>query len=578
MPAYKGDRRVYLPVTESILRALYQLTNGHPAGFHTFNIFVHTATSILVMFLLLQLGLKQNGALFTGLLFLIHPIHVESVAWVSGLKDPLAAFWLFLALLIYTDNQRSRKQQISLSFGCFFIACLCKGTSIVFLPLAFIIDRYQGKRSIKQSFSYLALHTLLALASVSFTMIVASKNAVIKELSPTSPVNFYTMVDTIRLYLINLVYPLELNARYIPDTIESWNDWRFIGSSVLLIVLIGVSIRLRKQLPAALLFFGWFIGSLAPVLNIVPISTQMADRYLYLSVFAFGMLLVALANWGQERFSSLKKKYVKAIGILVIAIYGLIAFMRVDVWKSDLALWHDSLQKTPNNPIAMNNWGNALSEDGKLKEAAKVYKRLTEIAPWKENAWNNLGRTYVVRYYDAINDNPSAADPRELEWARQALEKAVELDPLYAKAYNNLALAYWGLAVQYNDTAKLNQAAAAFRKSIEIDPTTLRLGKTSPSSTSATASSKTLAIAWVIEYWGCYGPAVVFLLYDCCHDLGAAACGPSSDWHWRRVSSYFCSDDCWCSELPCCPYGVLAGHLCTQVQKPAAAFARLHIV
>lgn len=456
-PALRGERPDYLPVLESVYRFIGQLFGTSAGAFHSIIILVHLAATLAFFWLSLVLGFSETVAFIAAALFLVHPLHVESVAWVSGLKDPLSSLFLFSALSLYLTSDL-RNKRYWWSIPCFVLALASKGTTLVFIPLALISDRWLRKRSVRQSVVALIPHSLLAVGAAWMTMRVAGANHVIKtSLGDTPLVTFLTMTEVVALYVRNLFIPLNLSNHYKPIPIESVFNFRFLWSACLLTSMGFVAIRFRKRAPVILFGLTWFVLALLPVLNFVPISLQMADRYLYVALAGFAWSVA----WGIEKIQPSKLQWAVAAAVLIV--YGVMAEQRVQVWRSDVALWGDAARKAPHDTISWNNYGKALADSEQINEAEKVFLYLSHIAPWKAAGWNNLGRMRFLQYR-------KGGDPQVAITSEQAIRRALEVDPTYTFALNNLGLLYWERGLREKQKALLDQALDQFQQALKIDP------------------------------------------------------------------------------------------------------------
>ena len=335
----------------------YQLWGLDPAGYHFGNILLHAINGLLVYRLLLKLELPAFPALFGAALFVLHPVQVESVAWVSERKNVLAALFFLLSLLSYIDyregdTSRVRNYLISLTF--FVSALLTKSVAVVFPFIIVCYDYcyYRKTNSLKLADKLPFL--LLALATAILAVLSQHKMAGI-EISDypggTLLGALWTMIPVFLSYLKDLVYPLDLSPYYMVQIRKS-ADAVVVLAATVLICLGAVAVMSIRRRPQLLFFISIFILSLLPVMQIIPLlATLKNDRYLYFPMIgaagAAGMLLTVL----MQRSTRLRNAAV-AVAIAVCAFLGSAAYYQSLIWKDNITLWKSALEQNPDNMLA----------------------------------------------------------------------------------------------------------------------------------------------------------------------------------------------------------------------------------
>ncbi len=456
--ALAGDHPRYLPFLESIYRVLYQWFGATPEVFHGLSLLTHFLASLLFFYLVSSLGFGTYVAGGASFLFALHPLHVESVAWVSGLKDPLSTVFLFSGFLLLLRSRSPWK--FFLSALALQLALWSKGTSVVFLPLALLLLWWKQGQVRKEDLFRLLPHLLLTLVSIWLTVKVATANAVVKPfLEGKATVTFLTMLEVLAQYFSKLVMPVGLNAHYKPIPVESALSGDFVAAVGMIALGVLFVLAIHPKRRGAIFLAFWFGICLLPVSNLVPISMQMADRYLYVALGAYGIFLFSLI----ERLP-LGPRLHRTLGVVLLLLYGILAIERVGVWESDRSLWKDAATQASHDTISWNNYGIALAEEGELGEAEMVFNHLVRMAPWKPQAWNNLGRVDLLQFHRHRN-------LARLEHAEEALLTALTRRPSYAAAHNNLGLVWWEKGLLAGKREKLEEAEKAFAQALFHDPT-----------------------------------------------------------------------------------------------------------
>jgi len=439
----------YHPVTVLLLAVEYLFFGMDATGYHILHLLLHLVNVLLVYLVAGQLSRKPEVALVAALLFGIHPLHVESVAWLSGLKDLLfTAFFLGSWIVYLKFLAGSKGKYYFLSLLLFLLSLLSKPMAVT-LPVVLLLTDFFLER--KMSRSVWIEKVPYFLFSVVFGLLAISTQKTSGNLS----VPDFTLPQQLSLasygfisYLIKLVLPFKLSAFYPYPEIHRdafpavWYAFPVLLSALALLALY----TLRKT---KLIFFGsaFFMVNLFLVLQWLPVGKAiMADRYSYLPS-------VALFFLAAEGLYLLWLKNFKWMAILFLGfftlLFSLFTFQRSEVWKSDFTLWNDVMSKYENVPVAFLNRGIANAKSGRLKEALEDLSRAIQLDPEYSKAWFNRGNMHF-----RINLP---------EKALEDFSKAIELNPGYGQAYYNRGNLYSGLA-------EYGKAIADYSKAIELDP------------------------------------------------------------------------------------------------------------
>ncbi len=476
----------------------YAFWERRPAGYHLTNMLLHILCTLLLYRLLHRiLGRGDPGAatipaaLAAGL-FAIHPVQVETVAWVSERKNLLGMILLlatFLAWLRATDGRFRMGWWVA--FLALFAASMLSKAQAVFLPpLLFLYDWIErtdterGRLSLQRRF--LLLVPAVALVGVmSWATILAQQVHDVNRLTYDRLGAVATAPTLILGYVRDLLLPMNRAVFFTPPVHRApWLPVPLIAWA-LVIAWVAWAIARRRAHPHGSFFSLWFLGALVPVLNFVPIPVLAADRYQYWAAPG----LFALAGLGAVRaWSRLGTGHRKAATWMGIAISGLLAantVARVPVWRDSLTLWADGIRKAPQSHVVMNNLGIAYYDLDRLDEAESWFRASIAINPLWSNPQANLGLVLVKKGFVAdgirrieqsLGDRPedmgilATAYAEEGRWqaAYPLLRRAIAARPRDASLYVSMGNYHF---------AKGNEpeAMAAYGKAMDIAPEDARV-------------------------------------------------------------------------------------------------------
>lgn len=467
------------PITMISHAVDYKLFGVNPAGHHLTSILIHSINSSLVFILswkLMTLSLLrvegsekpwcENGqkssiivaALTTGLLFGIHPLHVESVAWAAERKDLLCALFFLLSLLSYLRYTRGGRGWLfyALSLLAFIAALLSKPMAVTLPVLLIIADiyplrRWQGIRSVVlvEKLPFVLLSALSSIIAIS----TQSAGGAIGSLENYSILTRILIAARAYIfYLVKMVLPTGLAPYYPHQATVSLAGAPFLASLTLCIVITVLSFLLYKKYRMVAAAWAAYFIMLFPVSGIVQIGAQSAaDRYTYLPSIAPFLLVGIVAGIVLKR---LFKGRVLPAGITALVVISVIfaplTIKQISVWQNSITLWSHEIALYPDNvPIAYTNRGIALGGLGKIDDATADFSRAIEIMPNHVLAYYNRAKAYSMqrRYNDAVTD----------------LTIAIRLNSSYAGAYFNRGAAYANLG-------KYPEAITDFKRVISLEP------------------------------------------------------------------------------------------------------------
>lgn len=439
------------PLTMLSYAADFALWGEAPFGYHLENVILHCVNTFLAGLLAARLVSTRGwgrasvfvAALATALLFGLHPMHVESVAWISERKDVLSGLFFFLSLLAYLGYQNGKPLRLYVLTFVFFILALWSKPMAVTLPVALlIIDIFPLGRAREGIIRLLLEKAPFFAASIAIAVITIaaqSGSGALRSLE-TDPLGLrvLTAFRGFAFYLWKLVLPVDL-APYYPNPLErTLVNPEYWGSIAIFIVLtIGALYAFRKGRKAPLAAWAFFVVTLLPVIGIIQVGRQAAaDRYIYIPAIALFVVVGGLlSSLIEKRRAAL---YPVVAGIISLsAIFSFLTVRQTGIWKDSVTLWSHEIDIYPMTvPMAYNSRGQAFHAGGELQRAIEDYSASITLNPFDALPYNNRGLAYegLGRMDDAIND----------------YTKAISLDGSFFNAYNNRGIAY-GQAGRFNE-------------------------------------------------------------------------------------------------------------------------------
>jgi tetratricopeptide (TPR) repeat protein len=478
----------------------------HAAPMLYANVLLHIASTLLLFFILrAATGMFWRSAAVAAL-FAVHPLRVESVAWVAERKDVLSGLFFFLTIWCYVRWTQSRSRAAYATALVMFILGLCAKQMLVTLPfLLIVIDYWPLKRfNLKEKIPFFVV-LVPAIAAMFLTQQKIEAIATTELVSPAA--RLANAVLSYVAYLGKIFWPSHLAIPYPLRIVISPADVVF--GIVILLAITAAAWAARKRHPYLLSGWLWYLGVLVPVIGIVQIGSQsMADRYTYLPsvgiLFAVVWLAADLVKQRQP---------LMAITCLLVVVLTILSFVQTGYWKDSETLFRHSVAVTEKNRIAHTFLGLALLEKNQHEEAASEFRAALALNPNDELARNGLGTALAAsgntnaseeELRATIAGNPNGVDAyRQLgrillssgrrEEAIPILQKAIDLKPdtatraalASAKGNTDEAIALYREAVQANPAApdahndlaaalaragRDQEALAEYREALRLDP------------------------------------------------------------------------------------------------------------
>jgi len=454
----------WIPLTTLSHSLDCQLFGLDAGGHHVTNVLLHTASVILLFLVLRRMTGTLWRAAFVAAVFAIHPLRVESVAWVSERKDVLSGLFFMLALWAYQKNvecrvQNAESKKWKWAVLVFFVLGLMSKPMLVTLPFALLLLDYwplkrseewrvesgEWKRLVIEKWGLFGLALALCLVTV---FAQGHHHAIASVQHFSMPARIENALVSYVTYIGQMFYPAGL-AAYYPRSETGFPILEVIAAFLLLAVIsLGVLLR-RRTSPYLLVGWLWYLGMLAPVIGLVQVGDQArADRYTYLPQIG----LYVMVAWGVAQLSEgwrHRRVVLGGASAIVIGALALCAHLQVSYWKDPESLWTHTLACTTNNYFAHNNLGTIYVKKGQVDKAMEQFQKTVELTPGDAHSRFNLGNIYLRK--------------GELDRAIAQFRKAAELQPDDARTRSTLGKAYL-------HKGKVDEAVAQFQKTVELTP------------------------------------------------------------------------------------------------------------
>jgi tetratricopeptide (TPR) repeat protein len=471
------------PLTWLSLMADAELFKDYAGGFHLTSVLFHTANVLLLYALLMQMTGDRPKSMFVAALFAVHPLHVESVAWVSERKDVLSTFFGLISLCAYVCYaQLSGMKWYLIALAAFVLSLLSK-QMLVTLPFLLLLLDFWPLQRVRWSRLIVWEKVPFILLTVPFCVVaVAGQGKAIVPLEQFSiPERLSNALVVSVIYVFKTVAPYNLACFYPhPQSIPLWQT---AGATLLLVLVsIGAVAGWRKR-PYLLVGWLWYLGSLAPVIGLVQIGSQrMADRYTYIPSIglfvAVTWLVPALIPAGL-----LRRRILVCLAVVTLVVFTGMAWVQTGYWKNSISLFERALSVTERNDLAHSNLGMALQKQDRLEEAIRHYQMALKIEPKQMKVRVNLGILFsnqgkfdesILHYQAAVSIDPEhflahnnlgnmLCEHGRFGEAEHTLRRAVRLDPNSAIARCNLGFALIG-------QGRFDEAKQHLRDAAKIDP------------------------------------------------------------------------------------------------------------
>jgi protein O-mannosyl-transferase len=474
---------LYQPLVFLSFACEYHFFRLDPRIYHATNLVLHGMNTLLLFWILLLLSRNPSLACASALLFSVHPLRVQSVAWVVERKDLLYALFFLMALvshLYYREKKSAHYYYISLCLFALSLMAKPMGATLPFIMLLF--DSIVYRKSDRTTFIEKIPFIILSLLIVSVTLPHQVQRGFSTTLAHNVSIASYVML----LYLSKIVAPLNLSFYYLyPDSLKTSLPAFFLIFPFLAAAFVAALVAARRRF-WVIAFGGFFyLITLLPVMQLIPITgTELiAERYTYIPSIGITSILGAALCWLHARMERKLRLIPLALFVIIIGLFSSVTWQRCGAWKDSETFWNDVLARDPNNHVAYNNLGtydtskgdydrglahlnraialdpgyaeayhnraNILFKTGKLDKALADYTMTLELGARFPKTYNNRGNLYL---------QTGAPDKACADYT-----KALELDPNFAEAYCNRGF-YYAARGDYQ------KALADYTRALEIEP------------------------------------------------------------------------------------------------------------
>ncbi|MGD9383274.1 MAG: tetratricopeptide repeat protein [Desulfobacterales bacterium] len=480
-----------------------ELYGLNPLGHHWTNLLLHMANTILLFLVLNLMTETLWRSAFVAFLFALHPLHVESVAWISERKDVLCTFFGMLTILAYC---RYVKKPIIINYLLiilFLSMGLMAKPMLVTLPFVLLLldfwplQRFQYTNSsskpgriIRSDFQEvfrlisekIPLFIPVLVSSILTFMVQRSGGATRSLESFPLQIRIANAFVSYVKYVAKAVWPAHLSVFY-PHPGKTFAEWQVFGALMMISMAVFFALRALKHYPYIAVGLFWYLGTLIPVIGLVQVGSQaMADRYTYIPLIGI-FIIVA---WGASDLT-LKWHYQKIVltvsAVIILSIMTVRTFVQVSHWENAVTLFENAVKIDSNNTLSHNNLGIALYDQGNIEKSAFHFREALRIEPYYIVARVNLARVLsaqgnledAIRHLrEALKINPKhfmahyqlgilLLKQKNIKEAYVHFAEVIKLNPDYAEAYGQIGII---LAEQ----GKYKKAKIFFLKALQLNP------------------------------------------------------------------------------------------------------------
>lgn len=458
----------------------WTIYGANAGGHHWTSLIIHVCNCVLLFFLLNVMTGAAGRSAFAAALFALHPINVESVAWIAERKNVLSTFFWLAAMLFYVRYVRSPGWKSYLPvFASLALGLMSKPMLVTAPFVLLLLDYWPLQRATlgaafhsgvttpmaveKRSFSFLVCEKipllLLSAFSVFMTIYAAGPAQSISDLERVPfAARLGNMTTAYLLYLKKMIWPMDLHIFY---PLTQYPAWQIIASLLILASITVFVLFYYRRLPFLVVGWLWYLGVLVPVIGLVQVGEQsMADRYAYVPFIGLFLMI----SWGAHAAagSTAVRKALPVAAAFIIILFAAATFRQVPTWQDTSSLFNDALKKDTDNYLAHQTLGKEADKKCDFGQALSHYKRAIELKPGTARIYIDAGYTFIKMgnrteaykcFETALKLDAFSSDAHynlgqfhleenRLEESISFFSKAIELKPDFLDAYNNLGIAY----------------------------------------------------------------------------------------------------------------------------------------
>jgi len=439
----------------------YEIAGLNPWIYHLTNLLFHLANTLLLFIVMNRMTKKMWPSMFAAVLFAVHPLHVESVAWVAERKDVLSTFFWMLAILCYLKYLEKPGLKAYLAIAAVFVLGLMSKPMLVTLPITLLLIDFWPLGRLKDCSVWKLVREKVPLFAITAVgCIVAylsqAKGGAVGSLSRYPlDVRIENAIISYVVYIRKAIWPDDLGIFY-PHPGKNIQFWQVLAAGLLLTAITWLAARLVRRYPYVLMGWLWYVITLLPVIGIVQIGGHaLADRFTYVPLIG----LIIIAVWGvpdllskpcKSADDSPAQAHLKVIAVLVSAVFTFCGYIQTTHWQNSATIFSHTIDVTSkDNSVAQSNLALALTNQNRFEEAIPHYHEALRVVPGNADTRCNLAMTLI-----SLN---------RLDEAACECHKVIQLHPDCAQAYNHLG-------VVYAKQGKYEQAAVNFARALEIQP------------------------------------------------------------------------------------------------------------
>lgn len=493
----------------------------NPQSFHLVNLLLHIVNTVLLFIVLNRFTKIIFPSAFVAALFALHPLHVESVAWIAERKDVLSTlFWLLtmLAYIRFIEQPSTKKYLVILV--TFALGLMAKPMLVTLPFVLLLLDYWPLERTGEKILSNLLREKIplfiLSAVSCGITFFAQKTGGAVSPLRVFSfSARFTNAVVSYTLYIAKLFPPFNL-AIFYPHPQNSLPLWQVILSAIILLAISVIVLALAKTHKYLLVGWLWYLGTLIPVIGLVQVGAQaMADRYTYVPLIGLFIMITWAVRDIAAQWQKTKPFFIAASAILLV-LFMTLTYEQTSYWRDSITLFYHAVNVTANNDVAYSNLGVALAETGHLDEALVNFEQALKIRPKNPEANFNIAETLakqgkhdeaVAWYNRVLKLTPGDAhtyislatakiQQGRFDEAVAICREGISHNPEKPQLYSNLGLAllqmekideavteletavkFGGDSMAYNNLAlavsskgNYNAALEYYRKAIRLDP------------------------------------------------------------------------------------------------------------
>ncbi len=499
-----GFHRHWHPLTWLSHMADSELFGLNPKGHHLVNLLLHSANTLLLFFIFLRMTRRLYPSALVAVLFAVHPLHVETVAWVADRKDLISALFWFLTILTYVGYCKQPKAVKFAPVFIFMAIGVLGKSSIMTLPFALLLLDYwplarlgRGPMAPEDNGRF-AKFSLLKVVAEKIPLFLLTAGAIIgayitKDELIEAPVDSGSLWPNLSttsralcaymVYVVKTLWPHHLAAPYPHPKFAPCVEWKVVIAVILLAAISAISLWQVRKRPYLIVGWLFFLGNLLPVVGLFKIGpAKMADRYTYISLIGLFIMVVFYLNEQIERHRWPKTAVVVVSTATVLALM-VNAFLQTRHWKDSVSLFTHAVQVTHKNELAHNNLGIEYMHTGEIQKAMEHFKKALAVRPTYLNALVNVGvllqrqgdlKEAKMYYSQSLKNRPDYAPAHynlgraleaegNIDQAEYHYREAVKFLPDYHQAHNNLG-------VLMARRGRFHEAVKHFQKALKIQP------------------------------------------------------------------------------------------------------------